>query len=192
MVQDLIKASPDSVENLTPEEMMRSHISLFAPNDLIWIAKEVYNIQHPFFYKTQEWLENLPITHGTYISPSSYQKKEGTRKVINIEKNKYVVLEHDRMSKDNVAKIFMDSQKKGMKLIAVVDSGNKSIHGWIPNDDRAEYWRKFYLIHGFCSASMRPSQPVRLAGATRHFKQEENKSPTIQKLLYLDKSLIKY
>jgi len=192
MIQDLIKASPDSVENLTPEEMMTSHISLFAPSDLIWISKEVFYVQYAFFNKVQVWLENLPIKYGTYITGSSYIDKHGARKEVNIKKNKYVVLEHDRISKDEVAKMFIASQKKGMKLLAVVDSGNKSIHGWIPNDNRAEYWKKFYLIHGFCSASMRKNQPVRLAGGTRYFTKEENKNPAIQKLLYLDKSLIKH
>lgn len=191
MVTDLIKSSPDPVQNLTPEEMMTSHISLFAPNDLIWIAKHVTHVQYPFFNETQTWLENLPIKYGTYITASSYKSKYGTRKGINIEKNKYIVLEHDRMSKDEVAKMFMRTQKKGMKLVAVVDSGNKSIHGWIPNDDRAGYWKKFYLIHNFCSAAMKDNQPIRLAGGTRYF-EEEGKNPAIQKLLYLDKSLIKY
>jgi hypothetical protein len=192
MVTDLIKSSPDQVNNLTPQEMMIAHLSLFAPNDLIWIGKHVNHVQYPFFNPTALWLKNLPIDYGTYISGSSYKNRHGSRKPINIDKNRYIVLEHDQISKDQVAKIFMNTQKKGMKLIAVVDSGNKSIHGWIRNDNEAEYWRKYYLIHGFCSSAMKDNQPVRLAGGTRYFKEEENRSPAIQKLLYLDKSLIKY
>jgi len=192
MVQDLIKASPDPVENLTPEEMMIANISLFAPKDLIWIGKHVNHTQYPFFNPAELWLKNLPINYGTYISGSSYKTRHGSRKPINIDKNKYIIFEHDRISKDQVAQIFINNLKKGMKLVAVVDSGNKSIHGWVLNDDQGEYWRKFYLIHGFCRSAMLNNQPVRLAGGTRYFKATENKNPTIQKLLYLDKSLVKY
>jgi len=192
MVADLIKSSPDPVENLSPEDMMRFHISLFHPDDLIWISKHYFHVTYPFFNKTSLWLKNLPINYGTYITGSSYKSKNGSRKPINVKKNRYIVLEHDKISKDKVAQIFMDSQKKGMKLVAVIDSGNKSIHGWIPNDDEADYWRKYYSIHGFCLSAMKDNQAVRLAGGTRYFKEEENRSPVIQKLLYSDKSLIKY
>jgi hypothetical protein len=189
MLQKLIESSPIQTQDFSPHQMMREHISLFHPEDTIWIARKFSDVEDKNFNTAQWWLDNLPIKYAVYITASTYRQGCNlSRKYENIKNNKYYVFEHDKISKDEVAEYFLDSKSKGMKLVAVVDSGNKSIHGWVKKDENINFWKDLYIKYGFCQAAMRENQALRLAGAIRFFK--DHRQPTVQELLYLDKSLI--
>jgi hypothetical protein len=50
----------------------------------------------------------------------------------------------------------------------VVDSGNKSLHGWFEMNEKITEQQRFFLRQlGADVNTMRPSQPVRLPGAIR-------------------------
>ena len=90
----------------------------------------------------------------------------------NIAKTPYTIVEFDSLSpnpetnKRRGAAILKYLASHGLNLVMVVDSGNKSVHGWFRNDLKEE--DMFFLRQiGADPQSMRPSQPVRLPGGIR-------------------------
>lgn len=69
----------------------------------------------------------------------------------------------------------------GLNLRAVVDSGNKSLHGWfdMPSPERFDEFRIVLPALGCDRAMFKPTQPCRIPGVTR-----DNGKP--QRLLYLN------
>ena len=181
-LSELSASSPVSVSGLTPEEMMTAHLGLFDPNDLLWVAADPTRVFSTSFRKTKEWISQLPSA-SVFLSGSTYKDPFGSRRTANLDQTRFCVFEHDRFGKETTAAIFRHAEAQGMPLVAVVDSGGKSVHGWCLADENLLRWREFFLAAGFDSKAMRPTQPVRLAGGKR---VEEDKPTAIQKLLYLN------
>jgi len=181
-LEELTASSPTPVKDLTPEEMMKAHLGLFRPSDLLWVAAKPTRVYSTNFRRAEEWLGQLPSA-CVFLSGSTYKNRFGSRRMENLDNTRFCVFEHDRFGRETTAAIFRHAEAQGMPLVAVVDSGGKSVHGWCLADENLPRWREFFLAAGFCSAAMRPTQPVRLAGGKR---VEEDKPMAIQKLLYLN------
>ncbi|MGC3992056.1 MAG: hypothetical protein QM796_20660 [Chthoniobacteraceae bacterium] len=169
--------------DLHPTEQRRKFLAaLFLPEEIVWSGTKYssgkpHHIKH--FRPVRDWISLL----GAYPFISHCTFKTGTFSRSNdaVLLRKYLVLESDNLTHDQTLSVFnWLGSEGGLNLRAVVSSGNKSIHGWFdwPSNDYDEIKA---VIEGLsCDpATMRPSQPVRLAGALRR------ETGRIQELLYL-------
>jgi hypothetical protein len=95
---------------------------------------------------------------------------------------RFVVVESDLLSRDEVGAVFRYLIECGLKLVAVVDTAGKSLHGWFefPEDEEVMNDLRLILPALKCDPKMlTPSQPARLPGAMRDGKR--------QKLIFLAK-----
>ena len=185
-LEELSRTSPQPVKDLTPDEMMKAHLGLFLPSDLLWVASKPTSVWSSCFRTTEGWLAQLPRA-SVFLSGSTYKNPEESRASANLKQTRFCVFEHDRFSKEQTAAILRHAEGEGMPLVAAVDSGKKSLHGWVLADGNLPRWKEFFLAVGFCSSSMRPTQPVRLAGGKR---VEEDRPMAIQRLLYLNRKAV--
>jgi hypothetical protein len=185
-LDELTKSSPLPVANMEPAEMMLCHLGMFLPEDLLWVASRPNCVRPSYFRRTTEWMGNPPLS-SVFVSGSTYSKKEGSRCLNNLAQTRFTIFEHDGLGKEKTAALLRYAEGKGLKLAAVVDSGGKSAHGWAVTDDGIERWVEFFRALGFCPKAMRPTQPVRLAGATR---KEVGKPDSLQRLLYMNRGVV--
>jgi hypothetical protein len=93
---------------------------------------------------------------------------------------RFVVVESDLLTRDEVGAVFRYLVDCGLELVAVVDTAGKSLHGWFeyPEDDEVMDELRLLLPALKCDPKMlTASQPARLPGAMRGEKR--------QKLLFL-------
>lgn len=185
-LDQLTKSSPLPVANMEPAEMMLCHLGLFLPEDLLWVAGRPNCVRPTYFRKTAEWMGNPPLS-SVFVSGSTYHNKDGSRCLNNLSQKRFVIFEHDGLGKEKTAALLRHAEEKGLKLAAVVDSGGKSAHGWAVADEGIEAWVEFFRALGFCPKAMRPTQPVRLAGAMR---KETGKPDSLQRLLYMNRGVV--
>jgi hypothetical protein len=183
---EIIKAWQwDSILNdrpkLTPSESFQKFLTLWNDSDVIWIGDvwdtgvnekkdKSYHFATVGTWKTRKL--NMYANH--YTTGSSFKPGSVDRITSNIGGAPYTIVEFDSLSPDpeinkrrGAALINYLYKVGGLDLVMVVDSGNKSIHGWFRNSLTAE--DKFFLRQiGADPQSMRPSQPVRLPGAIRN------------------------
>ena len=158
---------------------------MFAPADTIWIGekwhsgdKRPQNASH--FRTLEEWLR-LPLIPWEFVSHSTFAPGSTCRCNDSIAERKYLVVESDELTTDQIGAVFAYLDDCGLSLQAVVSSGGKSLHGWFPWPGEAyiEDWAA--ALEGLqCDVStIRPSQPVRLPGIVRR------NTGRPQELLYL-------
>jgi hypothetical protein len=90
-----------------------------------------------------------------------------------VERTDYIVVEFDSLNSDKELNrtwgaAMLKYCATFIDLAMVVDSGNKSLHGWFRNNEKVDSETRFFLRSiGADTKTMRPSQPVRLPGARR-------------------------
>jgi hypothetical protein len=162
---------------LSSQDSWAAFLELWKPDDIIWIG-DVYDTGIVKgvgrFRSVDEWRSakiNLCGSHFTCASTFL----PGTVDRVNkqVSKTRYLVVEFDSLDVDK-----QQNRRKGAALLnyfrqsldlrMVVDSGNKSLHGWFEMNEKITEEQRFILRHlGADINSMRPSQPVRLPGAIR-------------------------
>ena len=158
---------------------------MFEPDDTIWIGevwhsgdKRPQNASH--FRTLSEWLK-LPLIPWEFVSHCTFAPGSTCRCNDSVEDKKYLVVESDILSIDQVGAVFAYLDDCGLPLQAVVSSGGRSLHGWFPwpGDPEIDDWSA--ALEGLlCDVStLRPSQPVRLPGIVRR------NTGRPQELLYL-------
>lgn len=175
---DIYEQSPQRGEEGEDYRMM---LSLFQPNDVIWIG-QVTDSGKPEnranFRAVSDWMK-LDAPVGQFTSPSVFPAGCTSRSNVNATR-RYLVVESDTLDKERVGGVFrLMRELFGMKMHAIVDTGGKSLHGWFENPPKAEWERqlKSFLVPMGCdAATFKPSQPVRMPGAKR--------DKTTQKLLW--------
>jgi hypothetical protein len=172
-------------ENATqPEDrhaMFQAFLGLFENEDVVWIGEvdETGQPHHSVNFKNKaEWLAG-EIPAGPFTCPSCFAPGSYSRCKDNVGVQRYLVVESDSMTKNDVGAIFrwLD-QAVELPLRAVVDTAGKSLHGWFeypPSDVMTEL--KIMLPAMGCDQKMfGASQPCRLPGGLRVDR--------IQKLIY--------
>lgn len=158
-------------------------LSLFDPNDVVWIGSEVYHTGNPSYQNNFRTASNWMQKHhapGTYICPSTFNPGVYSRSNTNVKDRRFLVVESDILSKDEVGSVFKWMMQEGHHLRAVVDTGGKSLHGWFdyPNPALIPQLKDDLTIFGCDPAMFTPSQAVRLPGVRRN-------SHKVQELIYL-------
>lgn len=187
--EQVVKDSPVLL-NGNVIEHGRLLLGLFAPNDVIWTGDKTDSgqPQHAKHFKTaQEWLKE-PKLLGPFTCPSTFKPGTHSRSNDNVLGRPFLVVESDSLDKDQVGAVFrwMD-QKAGLPLMAVVDTGGKSLHGWFkfPRPDVEDELRAILPALGCDPGMFRASQPCRLPGV-------EREAGKYQKLIYLRKENTKH
>ena len=159
-------------------------LSKFAPNDVVWIGG-VQDSGRPEcavnFKSAQEWL-SYSRAPGQFTCPVAFKNTSFARSNANIIGRRFLVVESDLLKKDEVGAVFRLLTDCGLKLVAVVDTAGKSLHGWFDfmSCETALDELKLVLPALKCDPKLfTPSQPVRLPGAERDEK--------LQRLIYLAK-----
>jgi hypothetical protein len=165
-----------------------SFLGLWKPDDVIWVG-EVYDTggvkgaRH--FRRVEEWMaSNINLHSSHFTCASTFLPGTVDRVNKQVSQTKYLVVEFDSLDTDK-----QENRRKGAALLnylrqsldlrMVVDSGNKSLHGWFEMSEKITEEQRFFLRQlGADINTMRPSQPVRLRGAIRD-------NGNVQSLLWL-------
>ena len=182
--------SPHSIP-ADPREHWRLHLSLFAPEDIVWVA----NIYGSCTTDAPQWRQRLcalkfkPVSEwldhgeapGNITCPSIFKPGTFSRSNEQVVTRRFLVVESDTLSKVETAAVLRWIATV-YRLRALVDTGGKSLHGWFdtpPEDDLQELRDVLPAMH--CDPALfKSSQPCRLAGA---FRREKDR---FQRLLWLD------
>lgn len=167
---------------------------MFRPDEVVWIGEPDFSGQphhECFFMPMQQWLRSNQFSH--YTTASTFKPGTYSRSNANVLTTPYLIVEGDkvlgepktdddkRKNKDACGAIFQWLRVRcGLRLRAVIDSGNKSLHGWFDYPDSAKLDElKIILPAMGCDRAMfKPSQPARLPGVIRDNGNE-------QKLLWI-------
>lgn len=180
-VEAIAAASPDVLE--PDDDQGLALLSLFEPDDVVWIGEPNWT-GRPYsaknFRTVREWFSHAQ-EWPQFTCPNTFKPGSFSRSNSNVVARRFLVVESDKLSKPEQGAILRWCIGKGLHLRAVVDTMNRSLHGWFdfPEKD-ADQWITLLTELGCDSATMRASQPVRLAGALRQG------TPHRHKLLYID------
>lgn len=183
-LEDILQDSPTPLgDYLSAVEARLMIVTLFDPHSTIWIGgiHDSGRVKHSaHFQKASVWA-NLPDLPGSRITPSIFRSGEYRRQGNQVIERPYIVIEADeaigkkpdteeektqnRLA--NAALIRWCRDGLRMELVAVVDTGNKSLHGWFRKPENPRVCHELEVIaidlgidHLFKSAA----QPVRLPG----------------------------
>jgi RecA-family ATPase len=195
-------AAPVPVPSLSPvaldpqaSEFKRFMQAAFAPTEVVCICDAVEEgrpVSAGSFITIEEWLNRFDDPQSRILSP----EREGIFVRINpfkpnlysgsdndVSAYRHVLVEFDDLPKPEQEKRLRDS---GLPITVLIDSGGKSIHGWVRVDapNRKEWDARrdeiYRVIPGIDAKNKNPSRYSRLPGAWR--------SPTSQQRL-LDTNL---
>ena len=156
--------------------------SVFPGDSVIWIG-EFYDSNRlgaeKHFRSVNEWLA-LSHIHGSRTCTATFRKGETCRRNSTALSVPYVVIEADdaigkapetaierelnRIA--NAALIRWCRDGLGMRLVAIIDTGNKSLHGWFrkPSQQCLDELQIIAPALGIDGLIGKPAQPVRLPG----------------------------
>lgn len=155
---------------LKPIEFLRV---LFSLEDVVWIGRtcDSGKERHAKHFRTiGEWLVKPPPAYWPYTTGCTFQSGAISRCVKNVIRRMYLILESDELSAEDTRAMFAWVEETlGLKLRAIIFSGNKSLHGWFDAPDSGWLidFEPILVAAGFCPGSMNLAQPVRLANARR-------------------------
>lgn len=168
----IVAESP--VELSLPVERQHRYIfDLFDDDDVLWCASSVKctgayrHSKH--FRSAARWGREFKCP-GAFVCPNPFQLGSYSRSDGNIARTKFLVVESDKLNRDEVGAIFRWMQTcNQMTLRAVVDTGNRSLHGWFecPSEGLSEKLKIILTGFGCDPAMFRPAQPCRLPGVGR-------------------------
>ena len=182
-----------------PSNDWRLLLQLFEPADVLWIggkydscgddapeSKRESCRRH--FRPVGDWLRE-PNAPEQFICPCIFRSGTNSRCTDAVTQRRFLVIESDSLSKDEMATV-INWCRRFMRLRAIVDTGNRSLHGWFdapPPEIEAEL--KIILPNLGREAEDKPTldpalfklaQPCRLPGAWRQ------PGKVRQALLYLE------
>ena len=158
----------------------------YGPNDVVWIGERESSgrPENAVNFRTiQEWLKFKSAPHP-FICPATFKNNIFSRSNENVLDRKFIVVESDLLTRDQVGAVFRYLVHCDMKLVAVVDTAGKSLHGWFeyPGDEEMENLRLLLPALKCDPKMLTASQPARLPSAMRGEKR--------QRLVYLMSEIV--
>lgn len=174
---------PDTATSFT--RFMRT---LWHEDDMLWVG-DVWDtgpVKGPGHFKAAgSWLAEPPNLYANrFTTAATYKPNTCDRAGRQVLTSPYIVVEFDKLSEDIQdnrvqGAAFLKFISRSWDLVAVVDSGNKSLHGWFVNNEKVTDQTKQYVVFlGADAKTMRPAQAVRVPGG----KRENGK---VQSLLWI-------
>jgi hypothetical protein len=181
--QQILDDSPLRVADRDPYDQFRVWLKIWPAHSTVWIG-DVNSSGHPnhatHFRPVAEWYQIGPVM-GNYTCGSSFKPGTFSRSNENIEGQRFMVVESDSLTKDEIGAVFAYLQRRlHYKLHCVIDTAGKSLHGWFnaPPTPAMEERLKVGLTAFGCDPKVfAHSQPVRVPGAWRNGK--------LQRLIWL-------
>ena len=182
---DILAASPVKLEGREADHW-RLLLGQFNPDDVVWIGDTFDSGKpaHAAHFKTaREWLAHNAAP-GPYLCPVTFKNTSIARSNDNVVERRFIVVESDTLTRDQVGSVFRWLREAcELKLVAIVDTAGKSLHGWFEFEADLLDDMKLVLPALQCDPKLfTPAQPVRLPGALRGNKY--------QKLVYLAKEVL--
>jgi hypothetical protein len=160
-------------------------LGVFKGTDHIWVGNE-RDSGHPLcathFRTLAEWKEAPPPLSWAFTTGAAFLPGSFSRSIANIKAHRALILESDALPPaETAAMAWWIEQTFNLPLLALVHSGNKSLHCYYPHPgpEWIAKYRPALAEVGFDSGSLRPAQPMRLANQ----KRSNNGAP--QHLLFL-------
>lgn len=159
-------------------------LSKFKLDDLVWIGERESSgkPENTLNFRTvADWLKCEWAPHP-FICPATFKNNSRSRSNENVLERRFVVVESDELTRDEVGAVFRYLVDGGLKLVAVVDTAGKSLHGWFeyPGDEMMEALRLLLPALKCDPKMLTASQPARLPSAMRGEKR--------QRLVYLERN----
>jgi len=185
--QQIITDSPMTVTGNEPEHW-KLLLQKFQPDDVVWIGDKFDSgrPEHAAHFKTaSEWLK-YSVAPAPFICPVAFKNTSLARSNDSVVARRFLVVESDTLTRDEVGAVFHWLQKGcDLKLVAIIDTGGKSLHGWFEFEEDLLDNQKLVLPALQCDPKLfTPSQPVRLPGALR-----DGVAGKYQKLVYLSEEV---
>jgi len=198
-------AADDSPSQILPaQNQAKQLLGLFERDDIVWIGDK-FDSGRPEhanrFRPVSQWLQVDGVPPFNFTCPSTFQAGTCSRNNVAVQSRRFIVFEYDPPAGEDLdearakALSVFSWCRNFLVLRAVVDSANKSLHGWFDWPDDSRIVRQliaFLEAWGFDpSIIVSPSQPCRLPGAIRKDKTGKMKigadgQPCWQRLLWLD------
>ena len=179
---EMVKEKPFDAD---PQKHHRLLLQCYQEGDVIWVGERFDSGKEAHrnnFCTREEWLADKQNPKGTLTCPSTFKNNAYSRSNDNVLDQRFLVVESDLLKKEEVGAVFRWLREAvGMKLVAVVDTAGKSLHGWFKYPPiRVVDELKIMLTALQCDPGMfKKAQPARIPGALRDGKY--------QRLLFLDK-----
>jgi hypothetical protein len=160
-----------------PQKSFEIFLRVWRPEDIIWVG-EVWStgpVKGPGHFDTVERWGNRPpnfyVNHFTTVS--TYQPGTFDRVQKQVVTTPYLTIEFDSLSPDKdenrlQGAAMLNYLRSIFDPVFIVDSGNKSLHMWVKNNEKVTEERKHFLrMLGADTKTMRPAQAVRVPGGRR-------------------------
>jgi hypothetical protein len=185
--QQMLEQSPMLVTGNEPEHW-KLLLQKFEPDDVVWIGDKFDSgrPEHAVHFKTvSDWLK-YSVAPAPFICPVAFKNTSCARSNDNVIARRFLVVESDTLSRDEVGAVFRWLHKGcGLKLVAIVDTAGKSLHGWFEFEEDLLDELKLVLPACQCDPKLfTASQPVRLPGTLR-----DGVAGKYQKLVYLGREV---
>jgi hypothetical protein len=183
--QQIIANSPVKLTQNEPEHW-KLLLQKYEASDVVWIGDKFDSgkPEHASHFKTAaDWLTESSAP-GPLICPAIFKNTSFARSNDNIIARRFLVVESDTLTRDAVGAVFRWLHECcELNLVAIVDTGGKSLHAWFEIEEDLLDAQKLVLPALQCDPKLfTPSQPVRLPGALR-----DGVAGKYQKLIYLSK-----
>jgi hypothetical protein len=197
--QDIISRSPVNLGKVEPSmHDMLLLLTLFNSDDIIFIGDR-YSTE----VKTVDcWLDDLRLGLFPHMIPNPLTGEQGLckdgktlsyRADACVKDFRFAVVEHDKLSKVEQLAFWNAMIEDGFPVSAIIDSGGKSYHAWIPvNCKDASEWereveqnlyRNFFIPLGVDPSCKNEARLSRIPG---HIRKETGNA---QKLIYLGEKI---
>jgi len=183
-VEEMLK---ESCLDAAPANHHRLFLECFDEGDIIWVGERYDSGEerHRRHFQTREdWLARSGLPIGPLTCPSTFKEGSYSRSNENVLEQRFLVVESDLLQKNEVGAVFRWLREKvGMKLVAVVDTAGKSLHGWFryPPKDVLEELRVMLPALKCDPGMFKKAQPARIPSALR--------DGVHQRLVFLDKEV---
>jgi hypothetical protein len=172
----ILEDSPLLVAERDAEEQFRTWLKLWPGCSTVWIG-DVYSSGRPehrtHFRSVAEWYQIGPVM-GNFTCGSAFKAGSWRRSNENLSGHRFLVVESDVLSRDEVGAIFAYLQRRlRYRLHCIIDTAGKSLHGWFdapPNRVWENRLRVGLEVFGCDPKVFTYSQPVRVPGAWREGK----------------------
>jgi len=169
---------PEIFENpIAPNESFERFLSIWPDDSFIWLGDvwdtgPIKGTGH--FQLVDFWKRSMPNLYANrFTTSSTFTFGAVDRIVSRVAATPFKVVEFDSLSQDiktnrRLGAARLKYLSKHLDLVMIVDSGNKSLHGWFRNNSNFDEEMEFFCKRlGADTKTMRPAQPVRLPGARR-------------------------
>ncbi len=166
---DFWEASPHKLDGHAVDDW-RLLLQLFEPTDVVWIGdlKDSGPGFEDHFRTAAQWLQEENQPPGQHVCPSAFKPGVCSRSKENIAARRSLVVESDVLSKPDFCAVLCWLQNR-LHLRAIVDTGNKSLHGWfdIPDPHDLREMGAILPALGCDVAMLSPAHTCRLPGPVR-------------------------